>query len=1252
MAEGGNRKSSVKPVPPPKPTGTTLSIPKSGLKKSIESPVRVSFEGQSTSSRGAVTDVKNVKGIVSENDNECHPSVSSPRVPKILSKPPLLPKPHLSNFQSRKTDWTAKIDSTSEVPHSLSSNISKNHHKPSKLIIPPQKIECENKDTDIGETKAPVAKLDEFDHGDKVSPVRPPRSPKHKNLLGGPFVLEVPRRQQLFLQLQNSCSKSASLGRGVGLPTELKIKTSSLGRNQVKDMAQVLENSGSLHTDCANRSPVRPPRRRNKSITQSPEVISPSHLDVGFQFDNVQSNFPVYAQVNYSSKKNRRSKEDPSTSETQPNEENKSAICDEANLDIVESGSCEIECVEGNDIEADKLIEMPKTLCNEHSVATEGCESETKEEVDSDYTYFSFVSNKVNLKISSADIVIGSESEINDTISSSHHSLVDKSDGNNPKESVESEMCNEACADCLPVQILEESCDSVSSSKLEWQSVRSSFNSSDSDVALEAGIVQSNLEIATEKQTVSDQNVAKSSETILKNCSGTETSELNLVISAQSKKCCIHTNAFCNCETDSSNLSGISGVSEIKLESPLSERRKNYKRLTSSLPTRKACKKQPKDPRRQSWTGYKDSWHYGEWKSSWLDEGDSSSGNMGDLDSSDNAVKQSSGEEVDSKMKSEQSVGRRLNLWLSSFGKSGKKSRSTKRHSHFYCERQTSDTSDVVSKDNVDITVQHSPSLQKSDSHSPQVSSPCSFFSAPSTPQLPCDLNDKVVSEESIVSDLQSDSDGEAGESNYEERNKSCTDSMRNEKKAFYIANELMTSEQVFTDALKLLNINFRQAIQKASSHGNPVIPRAEFDRILNSLPQLQQLNEDLLCDLVERIQNWSSVQKIADVIVKKGPFLKLYTSYIQNFDAQCNYFDECCQKYPKFAKAVKEFEASPVCQKLSVKHYMLKPVQRIPQYRLLLADYARHQDPSSPDYKDTKEALKIVCEVADHANKSIELGDHLSVLLQLQSQLGNYEIIKPGRKLLKDGELHKLSRKERQPRYFILLNDCLLYTSYYGSGPSSGLKVNSEMSLGGMKVTIPQAEDYHNEFSIITSTRSFTLSARSSVERQQWVEALQKAIQEYTSRQLSFQFQKLNVSRPEGSSEPFKLGKEAPIWIQDGRVTKCQLCVAEFTVTFRRHHCRACGKVVCGICSAFRAPLQYMKFQSDRVCEDCFNTLLREFDTPSNKIAEVIKVELGLRKCDKNTLGNVRAHFKRLGPSSGKKSKKHIPQRLLEACL
>ena len=52
-----------------------------------------------------------------------------------------------------------------------------------------------------------------------------------------------------------------------------------------------------------------------------------------------------------------------------------------------------------------------------------------------------------------------------------------------------------------------------------------------------------------------------------------------------------------------------------------------------------------------------------------------------------------------------------------------------------------------------------------------------------------------------------------------------------------------------------------------------------------------------------------------------------------------------------------------------------------------------------------------------------------------------------------------------------------------------------------------------------------------------------------------------------ENGDKEAKLGSKAPVWIQDGRVSMCMLCTDKFTpVSNRRHHCRACGKVSCGM--------------------------------------------------------------------------------------
>ena len=196
------------------------------------------------------------------------------------------------------------------------------------------------------------------------------------------------------------------------------------------------------------------------------------------------------------------------------------------------------------------------------------------------------------------------------------------------------------------------------------------------------------------------------------------------------------------------------------------------------------------------------------------------------------------------------------------------------------------------------------------------------------------------------------------------------------EKKVYYIAKEVMTSERVYVDVLRLLNIEFRDYVQRARFESKSgIMPDQDFVKLFSNLPELMMLNEDLLRDFEERISNWDDIKKIADVIIKKGPYLKLYTVYIRDFSAMNFHFDECCQRYPKFGKLVKEFEKLPRCQHLKLKHFMLKPVQRLPQYRLLLDDYLKHLATDSADFDDCTLALKIVSDAAEHANDTVKQG-------------------------------------------------------------------------------------------------------------------------------------------------------------------------------------------------------------------------------------------------------------------------------------
>merc|ERR1712226_1281323 len=65
------------------------------------------------------------------------------------------------------------------------------------------------------------------------------------------------------------------------------------------------------------------------------------------------------------------------------------------------------------------------------------------------------------------------------------------------------------------------------------------------------------------------------------------------------------------------------------------------------------------------------------------------------------------------------------------------------------------------------------------------------------------------------------------------------------------------------------------------------------------------------------------------------------------------------------------------------------------------------------------------------------------------------------------------------------------------------------------------------------------------------------------------------------------------PKWIPDMSCTSCQICGKDFKCCRRRHHCRACGELVCAPCSRYRVPLVVMGYVSPvRICNTCQNVL------------------------------------------------------------
>lgn len=77
-----------------------------------------------------------------------------------------------------------------------------------------------------------------------------------------------------------------------------------------------------------------------------------------------------------------------------------------------------------------------------------------------------------------------------------------------------------------------------------------------------------------------------------------------------------------------------------------------------------------------------------------------------------------------------------------------------------------------------------------------------------------------------------------------------------------------------------------------------------------------------------------------------------------------------------------------------------------------------------------------------------------------------------------------------------------------------------------------------------------------------------------------------VNVRKVYTIDNPYKVG-----WIADCDINNCMICLKSFWFGYRRHHCRACGVIVCASCSPYRVNIPALEPESggSRVCTDCF---------------------------------------------------------------
>uniref|UniRef100_A0A803Y9C7 FERM, ARHGEF and pleckstrin domain-containing protein 2 n=1 Tax=Meleagris gallopavo TaxID=9103 RepID=A0A803Y9C7_MELGA len=317
---------------------------------------------------------------------------------------------------------------------------------------------------------------------------------------------------------------------------------------------------------------------------------------------------------------------------------------------------------------------------------------------------------------------------------------------------------------------------------------------------------------------------------------------------------------------------------------------------------------------------------------------------------------------------------------------------------------------------------------------------------------------------------------------------------------SYFIAKEILATERTYLKDLEVITVWFRSAVIKENA-----MPEGLMTLLFSNIDPIYEFHRGFLKEIEQRLSLWEGktnahvkgdYQRIGDVMLRNMRTLKEFTSYLQKHDEVLTELEKATKRLKKLEMVYKEFELQKVCY-LPLNTFLLKPIQRLMHYKLILGRLCKHYTAEHRDFADCRNALKEVTEMTSQLQHSLIRLENFQKLTELQHDLiGIDNLTAPGREFIREGCLYKLTKKGLQQRMFFLFSDMLLYTSKGVTGTNQ-FKIHGHLPLHGMLV-----EESENEwavphcFTIYSAQKTIVVAASTRLEMGKWMEDLNMAIE------------------------------------------------------------------------------------------------------------------------------------------------------------
>mmetsp|Transcript_32457 Transcript_32457/g.55527 ORF Transcript_32457/g.55527 Transcript_32457/m.55527 type:complete len:564 (+) Transcript_32457:74-1765(+) len=326
-----------------------------------------------------------------------------------------------------------------------------------------------------------------------------------------------------------------------------------------------------------------------------------------------------------------------------------------------------------------------------------------------------------------------------------------------------------------------------------------------------------------------------------------------------------------------------------------------------------------------------------------------------------------------------------------------------------------------------------------------------------------------------------------------DELRKECITEIYETEKAYI--DDLETMINVFIFPLRTMKIATEQVLYN----------------IFSNLEVLIHCNEEMLKELEQVIDAKTGAEvQIGEVFTKLADYFKMYKVYCANQQNSLTTVEQQTKKNSEFKKNLDVCHSDPRCKGLFLQSYLIKPIQRVCKYPLLLRELIRYTPEDHPDYQPLQNAFLKINEVVANINEGQRQAEGLQRIIDLQKLIDGVDtLVAPNRNLQKEGDLdfYKSSKsKHPEKRHVFFFSDLILLTIKKGE---KKFEHKLSVPLENCTLTVLADSSYiKNSFELVQGEKKHQvkciLGCDTKQECSDWVKNIKGLIKEYQKRKFS----------------------------------------------------------------------------------------------------------------------------------------------------